>query len=102
MFHGAWSYDLADYRARIDKIKDLPCRFYVNSHWEVQNADEFAAYSQRLISLGELAGESTDPADTLERYRRAHGCDPDEETEGDLLSFVYGNRKRQAKESGRQ
>ena len=96
MFHGEWSYDLADYRARIDKIKDLPCRFYVNSHWDVQDADEFTAYYRRLIALGELAGESTDPADVLGRYRRAHGCDPDEETEGDLLSFVHGNRKRQA------
>ncbi|MGN8938411.1 MBL fold metallo-hydrolase [Bittarella sp. HCP28S3_D9] len=102
MFHGEWSYDLADYRARIDKIKDLPCRFYVNSHWDVQDADEFTAYYRRLIALGELAGESTDPADALGRYRRAHGCDPDEETEGDLLSFVHGNRKRQAAKKGSQ
>ena len=68
----------------------------------MQGADEFTAYYRRLIALGELAGESTDPADALGRYRRAHGCDPDEETEGDLLSFVHGNRKRQAAKKGSQ
>lgn len=93
MSTGEWSYDLADVKERFDKIKDLPCDWYVNSHWPPQNAADFADWCDRMIEVGELVGELTDFDRAEEAYARETGKDADPDAKFMLDSYVWGNLK---------
>ncbi|SCJ82060.1 hydroxyacylglutathione hydrolase [Anaerotruncus sp. 2789STDY5834896] len=94
MFEGPWSYDLPDYEARLQKIEGLPCKWYVNAHWDPQNADDFARAAAQMRALGKLVGAETDGARVYAQYRRQYGAEPDEAAREILDSYLWGNRKR--------
>lgn len=94
MSTGEWSYDLTDVKERFDKIKDLPCDWYVNSHWPPQNSADFADWCERMIEAGELTGELTDFDKAEEAYAKGTGKEPDPDAKFMLESYVWGNIKR--------
>ena len=97
MSRGDWSYDLADFRARVQKLRQFPCDWYVNAHWAPQTGEEFWAYCDRLCDLGAVVGGILDHHYAEIAFVEQYGKTPTDDERKLLCSFVNGNRKRLAR-----
>lgn len=97
MFSGEWSYDLDNFKERIAKIIDLPCDWFVNSHWPPQTRQEFIDWVGYMELLGQICVGITEFEAAHRAYQQKSGTPADQETLFLLDSFVWGNRKKQRK-----
>lgn len=93
MFTGPWSYHLPEFERRLSKISSIPCKWYVNSHWDPENEMQFAAYCKNMRMVGGAMSDIYDEALAIPAFERLFGHAPDAEQLDLAISFIRGNVK---------
>ncbi len=94
LFLGPWSYDLPDIDRRLSDVQKYDCLHYINSHWDPQSKDEFAAFCVDIRNAGKAVGDRVSEAQAKESFAEIFGREPTENESANILSFVEGNLKK--------
>ncbi|EIT84341.1 Zn-dependent hydrolase [Fictibacillus macauensis ZFHKF-1] len=93
-YSGEWSYDLQAFQVLVDKLLRYEARWYVLGHQHPKTKEDFTAFVQEILTIGELVGQAESLHDVQAVYEQAYGHEPSEDEREWMRNFIAGNHKK--------
>ena len=96
---GERSYDMEQLVPLVSRVRQFPAEYYLGSHENPQTHEEFWAFVDSVVRIGEAVGFEYEEERMTEKFISTFGKEPDEEEAYYIQTFLQGNLKVRTREA---